>query len=364
MKKFFLVIFCVLLAFNTNAQIDLGVDEVSSGESLSTGSADSSSSNDLGSGAFSFLSKAFNIFGSSQSVSTLPSGSLDELKKKADGGDVASQLDLGYMFLYGTNGATVNYQQAFHYYNLAAESKNPIALNNLGSLYFNGIGTNVDYAKAIDYFRKAAEYGSDDAAVNLAVIFLSSNKKINSPEIYREIRDLLEKSATKNDIAKYLLGYSYYVGFDVRKDYKKAFNYIKSVADKAEYDEAQLVLSEFYINGHGTPKNYTRAVQYLESASEQGNGEAMVRLGDIYSSGKIYKQDILQAHYYYNIASFMGRDDAAEKRDMLEKSIKIEDLLSIQSEAEDYKQMPSEKTTFVRKTYGNSLKVYIDVNMK
>lgn len=358
MKKIILIMLFAFLVLDARAQIDLGVDDSSSTEQSVSSSKPNTS------GAFSFLSKALNIFNTSSSNSISKALSFEELKNKADNGDIASQLDLGYMFLYGTNGATVDYQQAFHYYNLAAKDNNPIALNNLGSLYFNGIGTNVDYTKAIDYFRKAAKQGSDDAAVNLVVIFLSSNKKINSPEIYSEVRDLLEKSSAQNDIAKYLLGYSYYVGFDVKKDYKKAFEHIKYVADKSEYDEAQLVLSEFYINGFGTPKNYTRAVQYLESASEQGNAEAMVRLADIYAKGVIYKQDILQAHYYYNIASFMGRDDAAEKRDLLEKLIKIEDLLSVQSEAEDYKQIPSEKTSFVRKTYGNSLKVYIDINMK
>lgn len=362
MIKFYLAVFFVFLTMNVNAQIDLGVDDSSSDTPVSaTTQAEKSSSN---TGSFSFLNKAFNFFGSYKAENSFTNTPIEDLKKKADNGDVSAQLDLGYMFLYGINGTTVNYQQSFHYYNLAAENKNPVALNNLGSLYFNGIGTNVDYPKAIDYFRKAAEYGSDDAAVNLAIIFLSSNKKINSPEIYEEIHSLLEKSAQKNNIAKYLLGYSYYAGFDVKKDYKKAFDYIKLVADKAEYDEAQLILSDLYIKGHGTPKNYTRAVQYLESASDQGNAEAMVRLGDIYSHGILYKQDILRAHYYYNIASFMGRDDAAGKRDILEKNIKIEDLLSIQSEAEDYKPEPSEQTAFVRKTYGNSLKIYIDVNMK
>ena len=36
---------------------------------------------------------------------------IDELKEKADKGDTQSQLDLGYMFLYGKNGANIDYKQ-------------------------------------------------------------------------------------------------------------------------------------------------------------------------------------------------------------------------------------------------------------
>ena len=90
--------------------------------------------------------------------------------------------------------------------------------------------------------------------------------------------------------------------FILSKDYAKAFPLIKAAAD-AGYDEAQLILADFYINGWGTPKNYNRAVQYLKNASAQGNAEAMVRLGDILSEGKIYTRNIMNAHIQYNIAA-------------------------------------------------------------
>ena len=116
--------------------------------------------------------------------------SIDKLKEKADGGDVQSQLDLGYMFLYGTEGVNIDYKQALHYYDLAARSKSPVALNNMGSLYFNGIGTEVDYQKAIDYFDEAARLGSNDAAVNLAIIYLGDSKKNKTSSDWQKIYNL------------------------------------------------------------------------------------------------------------------------------------------------------------------------------
>ena len=108
---------------------------------------------------------------------------LQKLLRLADEGNANAQLSLGYMYLYGTDGVNVDHAQAFKYYEIAAAQDNKIALNNLGSLYFNGIGTQTNYLKAAQLFARAAELGSDDAAVNLAFIYLSgSNQNKNLDE--------------------------------------------------------------------------------------------------------------------------------------------------------------------------------------
>lgn len=287
---------------------------------------------------------------------------IEELKAKAGNGDVDAQLDLGYTYLYGVNGTNIDYKQALTYYEMAAKQNSAVAYNNLGSLYFSGIGTDVDYAKAIHFFDEAAKLGSSDAAVNLAIIYLGNDSQNKSEADYKKILDLLNQAQKDNTIAKYLLGYCYYQGFLVKKDYVKAFKLIKPIADE-QYDEAQLVLTDFYINGWGTTKNYNRAVSSLQESAKQGNPVAMQKLADILVAGKIYTPDIKKAHVLYNVASVMGIKDAGEKRDALEENLSIEDLLEIQAEAENYKPAPSDRTSFIRQTFGDSLKVYIDSNM-
>ena len=350
----------ILLAFNAFAQIDLELDitDTTSSNTLEFGEKNKKDTSKNS----SFIDSAINIFKKGSITSNLPNTPIEELTKKADAGDVEAQLDLGYMYLYGVNGANIDYKQSLHYYELAANSGNAIALNNLGSLHFNGIGTEVNYAKAIEFFKTASKLGSDDASVNLAIIYLGDNKSNAHPDTYETVFKLLNK-AKNNSIAKYLIGYSHYVGFWVKKDLKKAFEMIKDVADNDEYDEAQYVLAEFYINGLATPKNYNKAVSYLYSASQQGYPDAVYKLGDIYAEGVMYTRDINKAHIQYNIAAVIGKEEAAKKRDVLEKSIKIEDLLLIQAEAENYQATPSEKTSFIRRTYGDSLKTYIDKNI-
>ena len=43
--------------------------------------------------------------------------------------------------------------------------------------------------------------------------------------------------------------------------------------------------------------------------------------------------------------------------------LKIEDLLVVQANAENYKAEPSQNTAFIRQTFGESMKAYIDMNI-
>ncbi len=304
-------------------------------------------------------SKGSAIIPSETKGETLAVSVIDELKDKAAKGDIEAQLNLGYMYLYGINGVNIDYKQALSYYETAAAQKSAVAYNNLGSLYFSGVGTDVDKEKALHFFEEAAKLGSNDAAVNLAIISLSSDVKDKTDADYKKIFDLLNQAQKDNNIAKFLLGYSYAKGFRVEQNKIKAFQNIKAAADD-KYDEAQYILADFYIKGFGTAKNYSRAVEYLQMATEQGNIDAMMQLADILSEGKIYTKDIKKAHMLYNIASVSGAKGAAEKRDALEANLPIQDLLNIQSMAEDFTANPSQQTSFIRQTFGNSLKAYID----
>lgn len=128
----------------------------------------------------STIGDTLDLFGGEDKSKEKKTVSLEEMKQKAAAGDIEAQLDLGYMYLYGVNGVKADYKQALAYYEQAAGKKNAVALNNLGSLYFNGLGTKVDYPTAIKYFDEAARLGSNDAAVNLAIIYLGSDPQTKS----------------------------------------------------------------------------------------------------------------------------------------------------------------------------------------
>ncbi len=285
---------------------------------------------------------------------------LEKMIRLADNGSVDAQLSLGYMYLYGQDGVTNDFAKAFHYYKMAAAQDNPIALNNLGSLYFSGIGTDINYKKAAELFLKATQLGNDNAAVNLAFIYLSAES--NHQQHQDAIVLFTNAAKAGNNTAKFMLGYAYYTGFIVEQNYHKAIVLIRDAA-KAQFDIAQYLLGIMYKNGQGITKNYGNAVKYLKQAAIQGNIPALMELAEIYALGEIYPKNEYFAHIYFNIASVYDAPNASTKRDEIEGKLKIEMLLKAQAQAEQFREKPSEITSFIRTTYGADVREYIDENL-
>ncbi len=282
---------------------------------------------------------------------------LEQSMKLAAQGDVNAQLLLGYSYLYGENGAKVNYDKAFEYYAQAAMQNDSIGLNNLGSLYYSGIGVSRSPAKAAVLFEKAAKLGNAEAAVNLGFMLISGNgtKKNSSLAM-----DYFEKAAAaKNPTAEFMLGYAYYSGKLRPRDYDKAAPLIKDAA-AAGFDEAQYVLAQMYMNGLGFPQNYGNAVKNLKQAVSQGSVEAMMLLGNTLALGEKYTKDIYTAHVMFNLAAVRGMPGAADRRSVLEEKMKIDEILQAQSEAERYTPKPSELSNYIRQTFGTNIRNYID----
>jgi len=90
------------------------------------------------------------------------------LTKKAKGGDVKAQFNLG---LAHYNGKEVpkNYGEAAKWLQKAAEQGYALAQYNLGILYDKGQGVPQNHAKAAKWWQKAAEQGIIEAQSNLGV---------------------------------------------------------------------------------------------------------------------------------------------------------------------------------------------------
>lgn len=83
----------------------------------------------------------------------------EELKKKANKGDVEAQLNLGQLFDYLEELVPQDYSEAIKYYKLAAKKGNVDAQHNLGSIYAEQNNT----TEAIKYFKLAAAQGDEEA---------------------------------------------------------------------------------------------------------------------------------------------------------------------------------------------------------
>lgn len=317
---------------------------------------------------WNLITRPLTLFTSSASEEiTAPDGKqetyLEKSERLAKEGNLEDQMNLGYMYLYGTNGVEQDFNKAFKYYTMAAKQKDAVALNNLGSLYFSGIGTDKDTKKALELFNVAAELGNDNAAVNLAFIYLSGGTKNETRNI--KAVELFNTAAEKgNNIAKFMLGYAYYKGFMLQPDYTKAYKLISAAAGgDALFDEAQMVKGEMLIEGLGTVQNYQKGIAALRAAVSQGNLEAIMVTARIYYKGKYVHSNPLMAHALYNIAAAQNVFQAAELRDEIAQNLQLEQLSQAQAQAQQFKPNPSELTNYIRQTFGLNVRSYIDNNM-
>lgn len=280
------------------------------------------------------------------------------INRQADEGDVNALMTLGYMYLYGLNGVEMNYKKAFEYYKMAADKGDHVAINNLASLYYGGVGVSKNVEKAAELFAQASDLGNIEASLNLAVIYLTNQGNLRNE---KAATVLLKKVAEHNNpTGKYLLGYAYLKGIGVPQNKKKAVENIRFAADKG-YDEAQYIMGHLYVQGWGVPQNYNNALKYLTRAANQGNLSAIQSLGNLYASSSRLEPNYYKAYIMYNLATYYGIPDAAEKRDLLAtKTLKKPEVLQAQTEAENFKPTPTELTKYIRSTFGKSLALYVD----
>lgn len=92
---------------------------------------------------------------------------VERLKSKADGGDVAAQLELGKEYLSGKN-VQANFSKGFAYFSMAARKNDPEALFLIGECQDNGTGTTVNPSSAFQNYAKAAKQGHLRATLALA----------------------------------------------------------------------------------------------------------------------------------------------------------------------------------------------------
>jgi TPR repeat protein len=127
---------------------------------------------------------------------------LEELRARAEQGDVVAQSILGIRYLYG-DGVPVDYEEARRFLKLASDRGAARALLNLGFIFRKGLGVSQDLKEAARLYELAAGKGeflaqielarmhtqSDpDTAVNWYRLALEQESRVNASEELAEAR--------------------------------------------------------------------------------------------------------------------------------------------------------------------------------
>lgn len=86
------------------------------------------------------------------------------------------------------------------------------------------------------------------------------SRRDSSPNKKKEFKNFLKQAKSGDAEAQYQVGYSYFKGIHVKKDYKKAVEWL-SKASKQNYIPALTLLAECYGSGRGVEKNLSESTR-------------------------------------------------------------------------------------------------------
>lgn len=128
-------------------------------------------------------------------MAELSNGSLEELIKRANEGDVQAQTYLGALYVKG-QGIPQSYASAATWYAKAAQAGDTYAQNNLGDLYQYGLGVSQSHVTAAAWYEKAVRSGNAVAQANLSRLYRDGKGVLQD---YDLARTLYEKAAISGD---------------------------------------------------------------------------------------------------------------------------------------------------------------------
>ncbi|HEY8947892.1 MAG TPA: hypothetical protein VIM56_03305 [Rhizomicrobium sp.] len=170
---------------------------------------------------------------------TKPATSAQKLTGLANGGNVKAQAVLGFSYLDGTNGFTVNEAEGARWLERAANSGDAMAAYRLGTLYERGHGVPTNAKKADELYGIAAKQGNRKAMHNLAVAFAE--------------------------------------GSGVPKNMQQAADWFTKASELGLKD-SQFNLAVLYERGMGVKQSLTEAFKWYSIAAAQGDAESKTRV--------------------------------------------------------------------------------------
>jgi hypothetical protein len=228
---------------------------------------------------------------------------ISDLRKRANSGDAASQLQLGRAYASG-KGVDRNYSEAAEWFRKSAEQGNSHGQANLGRLYAEGLGVKQDHAEAYKWFRKAAEQGDPAGQCYLGVQYEFGR---GVTQDITEAAQWYRKSAEQNfAFAQLSLGNLYAGGKGVPYDDSEAVRWYRKAADHGDAT-AQYALAGMYKQGKGVTQDYSEAVNWYRKSADQGFGDAQVNLGSMFQTGRGVTQDYAEAARWYRKAAEQGK---------------------------------------------------------
>ncbi|MDA0821817.1 MAG: hypothetical protein O3C28_05260 [Proteobacteria bacterium] len=279
---------------------------------------------------------------------------------KAGEGDPVAQNNLGVLYLKG-RGVPQDYSLAQSWFEKAAALQLAGAMFNLGTMYLRGYGVEIDLAQATqwfergavagdreaqffyglhlyhgrgvdqnlelaaEWFARAADQNLGSAQYNLAIMRLRGEAGGHADEA--AALELLTKAAAQgHEFADITIGRIHLEHGEDPNQAKLAAEVFQRLAEDGNAD-AQVTLGMMYTFGQGNiAEDFDEGRFWLKLASNQKSGTARLNLGNIYAQGIGVERDLVRAHAWYALSAEAGDQAGETYRDMLALELNQQDL--------------------------------------
>lgn len=219
------------------------------------------------------------------------------------GNDKCAQFKIG---LYYEQGKVVgkDIEKAYEYFHKSAEQDYLAAQRELGDIYRNGLlGKKESPEQSIFWYKKAAEQGDSTSQFYVGYFYY---------EGYGVDRDYVEAvkwyklaAEQNNRVALNNLGVCYEYGRGVESNKAIAVSYFEKSAVLG-YEKAQKNLSICYLNGSGIEKNLEKAFEWGLKSATNHNKSSQEKVAEWFFKGVGTKKDKEQALIWYTKSKLEG----------------------------------------------------------
>ncbi len=221
-------------------------------------------------------------------------------KQGADLGIAECQAYLGWLYYYEE---TPNYDEindagkALNYFRIAADQNNAEGYYGLGTMYFEGKGTEKDDDYAIDCMEKAISLNPCIDCYDEIGDYCYENNNISlAIKYYTKAVNAGHKEYINN------LGWIYARGDGVEVNPKLAFKYFMQSAEWAEAGKDEFAYLGLCYGGHikecGIDENPQKAFKYFKQAAELGHAKAQYTVAHSYFDGYGVLENISDGIYW------------------------------------------------------------------
>ncbi len=180
--------------------------------------------------------------------------------------------------------------------------KNKITLNQKANVQQKVAQSRNNFSKSFQFYIQKKDKTPADM-FQIGWLYYSGKGVVRD---YKKAFYWFKKSARQGDaVAQFALGLMYQEGKGVTQDYKKAFYWYEKLAKQGDLG-AQAMLGELYYEGKGVTQDYKKAVYWIEKSAKQGEAMAQYDLGVIYYEGKGLTKDHKKAVYWIEKSAKQG----------------------------------------------------------